>query len=362
MILLLLIIFCFIGLPSGFAAQPANWKADWEATVKAAEKEGQLVIYGPRGRDQEMLYGEVFGKAFPKIRVQYTPGRLSQMISRLMAEQRAGVRQVDLLLGGTDVLLGTFKDKGLLQPIRPLLVLPEVLDPSAWFKGKLLFADHEEKYIAMYRAVPYYTACINTNLIKPGELKSYWDLVNPKYKGKIASQDFSSGSARNQMYVIYIREDLGPKYLKRLVSEMDITISRNVVQLGDWLAQGKYSIALGGVDCPDLASKGLPVAPIILEGLAAVGAGNDPASMLATAPHPNASKVFLNWILSREGQMAFQKVTKENSLRIDIPKDGIVDPELMLDPKRQYLFTGLEEHKKKINDFEPWLESLVTKK
>jgi len=344
------------------AGQAANWKADWDATVRAAEKEGQLVIYSPRGREQEMLYSEIFPKSFPKIRVQYTPGRLSQMISRLMAEQRAGVRQVDLLLGGTDVLLGTFKDKGLLQPIRPLLVLPEVLDPAAWFKGKLLFADSEEKFIALYRAVPYSSACINTNLIKPGELKSYWDFVNPKWKAKIASQDFSSGSARNQMYVLYVREDLGPKYLKRLIGEMDITFSRNVVQLGDWLAQGKFAIALGGVDCSDLALKGLPVALIFLEGLAAVGAGNDPASMLASAPHPNASKVFLNWILSREGQIAFQKLTKENSLRIDIPKEGIVDPDLVLDPKRQYLFTGLEEHKKKINEFEPWLESLVPKK
>ena len=84
--------------------------------------------------------------------------------------------------------------------------------------------------------------------------------------------------------------------------------------------------------------------------------------MLASAPHPNASKVFLNWVLSREGQMAFQKITKENSLRVDIPKQGIVDPDLMLDPKGDYLFTGLEEHKKKINEFEPWLESLLPKK
>lgn len=359
---LLVLVCCLYSFAPGEAAQTPGWKADWEATIRAAEKEGQLVIYGPRGRDQEILYSEIFAKSFPKIHVQYTAGRLSQLISRLMAEQRAGVRQVDLLLGGTDVLLGTFKDKGLLQPIRPLLILPEVLDPSAWFKGKLLFADIEENYIAMYRAVPYSSACINTNLIKRGELKSYWDLVNPRWKGKIASQDFSSGSARNQMYVLYIREDLGPKYLRRLFGEMDIVISRNVVQLGDWLAQGKFAIALGGVDCPDLALKGLPVAPIFLEGLGAVGAGNDPASMLASAPHPNASKVFLNWVLSREGQMAFQKITKENSLRVDIPKQGIVDPDLMLDPKGDYLFTGLEEHKKKINEFEPWLESLLPKK
>jgi hypothetical protein len=93
-----------------FAGQSANWKADWDQTVRAAEKEGQLVIYGPRGRDQEMLYSEIFPKAFPKIRVYYTPGRMSEVTSRLMAEQRAGVRQVDCLLGGRDILLGTFKD------------------------------------------------------------------------------------------------------------------------------------------------------------------------------------------------------------------------------------------------------------
>src|SRR5262249_8881094 len=162
-----------------------------------------------------------------------------------------------------------------------------------------------------------------------------------------------SGSARNQMYVIYVRDDLGPTFLKRLFGEQDVTFSRNLVQLGDWVAQGKFPIVLGGVDCPDLALQGLPVTQVFLEGLTAAGACNRTASLLGTAHHPNASKVFLNWLLSRHGQMAFQKLTKENSSRVDIPKEGIVDPELMLDPKKQYLFTGLEEHKNKTNEFVP---------
>jgi len=339
-----------------------NWKADWDASLKAAEKESRLVIYGPTGRDQQTLYTDVFHKAFPKIQVNYTPGRISEIISRIMAEQRAGLRQVDLVLGGTDILLGTLKEKGLLQPIRPVLVLPEVLDNSGWFKGKLWFADFEQKYIAMWRAVPYVSACVNTHVIKPGEITSYWDLLNPRWKGKIVSQDLRIGSARNQMYAIYVRDDLGPKYLKRLYGEMDVTFSRNLQQLSDWVASGKFPIALGSADCQELTAKGLPVAPIFLEGLAAVGAGTDPAAFLASAPHTNAAKVFLNWILTREGQMAFQKLTKENSFRVDIPKEGVVDPAFVLDPKREYLFTGLEEYKNKINDFRPWLESLVQKK
>ena len=346
-----------------FAAQvQVNWKTDWEATRKAAEKEGRLVIYGPKGVDQQRLYTDVFQQSFPKIKVNYTPGRISEIISRIMAEQRAGIRQADLVLGGTDILLGTLKDKGFLQPIRPVLISPEVLDTSAWFKRKLWFADTEDRFVAMWRAVPYTAACINTNLIKANELKSYWDLLNPKWKGKIVSQDLRIGSARNQMYAIYVRGDLGPKYLTRLYSEMDITISRSLPQISDWIAADKFAIALGGIECQDMTGKGLPVTPIHLEGLAAVGAGTDPAAFLASAPHINAAKIFLNWILSREGQNQFQRLTRENSLRVDIPKEGIVDPFFILDPNREYLFTGLEEFKDKINEFRPWLESLVQKK
>ena len=361
-------IFLPILLLASFAVRNAapqdkpNWKTGWETTVRAAEKEGRLVIYGPTGRDQQTLYTDVFQQAFPKIRVYYTPGRISEIISRIMAEQRAGVREVDLVLGGTDILLGTLKEKGLLQPIRSVLVLPEVLDTSAWFKGKLWFADTEDKYVLMWRTVPYVAACINTNLVKQNEIKSYWDLLNPKWKGKIASQDLRVGSARNQMYGIYVREDLGPKYLKRLFGEMEITISRSLPQISDWVASGKFAVAIGGVDCLGMTAKGLPVASIHLEGLAAVGAGTDPAAFLASAPHSSAAKVFLNWVLTRDAQMSFQKLTRENSLRVDIPKEGVIDRYFILDPKREYLFTGLEEYKNKINDFRPWLESLAEKK
>ena len=55
-------------------------------------------------------------------------------------------------------------------------------------------------------------------------------------------------------------------------------------------------------------------------------------SIAKRAPHPNAAKVFINWLLSREGQISFQqeavkhKLRQSNSLRIDIPKD-IIPPE-----------------------------------
>ena len=177
------------------AAQPRpDWKAEWETTQRAAQKEGRLVVYGPPGVDQQKLYTEIFQQTFPKIKVNYTPGRISEIMSRIMAEQRAGMRQADLVLGGTDSLLGTLKEKGFLQPIRPVLVLPEILDTAAWFKGKLWFADKEDKFIPMWRAVPYTAACVNTNLVKATELKSYWDLL----AAQVERKDCFAGFARRQ--------------------------------------------------------------------------------------------------------------------------------------------------------------------
>src|SRR5262245_19867025 len=96
------------------APAPTNSKTDWEATQRAAEKKAKLVIYGPPGADQQKLYTEVFQQSFPKLKVNYTPGRISEIISRIMSEQRAGIRQADLVLGGTDILLGTLKEKNFL--------------------------------------------------------------------------------------------------------------------------------------------------------------------------------------------------------------------------------------------------------
>src|SRR5437762_10575254 len=93
----------------------------------------------------------------------------------------------------------------------------------------------------MWRAVPYTAACINTGLVKASELKSYWDLLQTRWKDKIVSQDLRIGSARNQMYTVYSRKDLGPEYLKRLYGEMDATISRSLPQTGDWIAGGKFA-------------------------------------------------------------------------------------------------------------------------
>lgn len=112
---------------------------------------------------------------------------------------------------------------------------------------------------------------------------------------------------------------------------MDVTLTRNEVQLVNWLSVGKFSIAFFTSEVRQARNQGLPVKEFNPSGFkegAAVGAtGRGGLSLINQAPHPNAARVFINWLLSREGQVHFQKVLQVwgiDSMRDDIPKDDVV--------------------------------------
>ena len=311
--------------------------------MEEAKEEGQLAIYGSGGK--EKVYVEAFQRANPGIRVIYTPGRSSSLVSRIMAERRSGKYLLDLMIGATKIPLSTLKPAGVLEPIRPLLILPEVLDTSAWFNNKIWFGDYEEKYVVMWQGGIQAPFAINTNLTKPREFNTYWDLLKSKWKGKISAQDpRTPGSGQNITYFMYATPSLGPKFLKRLFGEMDVKFARDKYQLVKWLAKGKNAINLfTQVDLKDIKA-GLPVAMVDVEGPAPVSSGGGTAAFLTHAPHPNAARVFINWLLTREGQIAFQRVTGSNSMRNDISKKAVANPGSILKEGRKYFITSMEKN------------------
>ena len=174
----------------------------------------------------------------------------------------------------------------------------------------------------------------NTQLLDPREYKSYWDFLNPKLKGKIISTDIRKvRGAGIPWQFLYYHPDLGPKYLRRLFGEMDVTMSADLRQAVDWLGTGKFALGLPiqGGTIYKAKNQGLPVDQFesyhFKEGVNLSSAFGSLA-LMNRAPHPNAAKVFINWLLSREGQTLFQKVISvpgdaRNSRRIDVPKDHI---------------------------------------
>lgn len=321
-----------LSVPATFAAQAEAWKAEWEKTLQAAKKEGRLVLYG--SADYEKLFAE-FQKKFPEIRVTGVYGRGADVAKRIMAERRAERYLGDLYLNGMTTGYNVFYKAKALDPLPPVLVLPEVTDQSKWWQGKHHYVDPENQYLFNINGEVRIVVGYNTKLVNAGEIKSYWDLLNPKWKGKIVAYDPTLGGAGDAMRFFYHEKSLGPDFIKRILTETDIVISTDTRQMGDWLAGGRFALSIFGpisrMDLDVMQVQGLPVGwfePDHLKEGAYITAGSGGVGLINRAPNPNAAKIALNWLLSREGQIAYQRLFLQgndgpDSLRIDIPKERV---------------------------------------
>jgi iron(III) transport system substrate-binding protein len=309
------------------------WQAEWEKTLKAAEEEGALVIYMTQAF--EPVFREAFQKKYPKIKVTTVTGRGFQLGQRVMSERRADKYIADLYISGNITPLTVFHRGKILEPIKPLLLLPEVLDTSGWYEGKHHYDDPENRYIFVFEGTPRSgEITFNTKQVNPAEIKSYWDLINPKWKGKFVSVDpLVSGPISAAQIFFYKHPDLGPEFIRRLHADTDMVIVRSNEQLLDWLSAGKYSFGFGARDVDTAITQGLPVSqfpPGSLKEGSSVTAYNGTLSFFNRAPHPNAAKVAVNWLLSREGQTTWLDHNQKSgglydSLREDISKEKVSD-------------------------------------
>lgn len=306
-------------------------KAEWEKTLEGGKREGQVTVYG--SDTFELFLRQDFQKRYPDIKVHYVGARGPIIGPRILSERRAEKYLVDLVMTGPGTPYRILYQAKILEPILPSLLLPEVLDQSKWFGGQHHYVDREEKYIFIYEAtVQSGDIAYNSKLVDPRELRSYWDLLNPKWKRNIVVMDPKvSGAVSRGVRFFFFQPQLGPTFLKRLFGETELTLSRDFTQMVDWLAVGKFSLAIFSSGVEDATKQGLPVREFFpghfAEG-AAISPFNGTVSLIKRAPHPNAVRVLLNWLLSRDGQIAVQKhlASEGNlreSLREDIPKDVI---------------------------------------
>ncbi|MSP37431.1 MAG: extracellular solute-binding protein [Deltaproteobacteria bacterium] len=326
-------LFCYLALCVNFsvAAQPPAWQSDWDKTVKAAEDEAAVVLYVTGAF--EPVFRDTFQKKYPKIKVTLVTGRGPDLSQRIMSERRAEKFAVDLYIGGNISPITVFHKAKILEPVKNLLLLPEVLDPAAWYEGKHHYDDAENRFIFVFEGTPRSgEITFNSKLVNPAEIKSYWDLLNPKWKGKIVSTDpFQSGPISAAQMFFYKQPELGPEFIRRLHSDTDITILRSNEQLMDWLSTGKYLFGFGARNVDDAMMQGLPLnqfAPAALKEGSSVTAYNGTLSYFNRAPHPNAAKVAANWLLSRDGQNAWLDANHKtgglyDSLREDISKEKV---------------------------------------
>jgi len=315
------------------AASTPGPETEWAKTVAAAKKEGKVAVFLYQRENIEAAV-KAFEKNYPDIQVVTAATPAAETGPRLMAERRAGKYLWDLCICGPTTPFGVLYPAKALDPIKPALLLPEVVDQSKWWEGKHHYMDAEGSHIFVFLgSVDMPNLFYNKNLVDPKEFKSYWDMVNAKWRGKIVALDpRQPGRQRVGARFIYNIPELGEKFLTRLFAEMDVALSRDDRQALDWLAVGKYALCLFCGNIETATAQGLPVGEFDVyrwkETPAITSGSNGSIALMNQAPHPNAARVFINWLLSREGQASFQKTMNSadllvESMRVDIAKDVV---------------------------------------
>ena len=334
-------------------AQAQDWKAEWDTTVVAAKKEGALTIMLPPNTAQRDFLTREWPKAFPGIELSQTVMDAGQWLQRLRIERQAGKFLWDLAMSGS-VATFTVKNDGFTDPIVPELILPDVKDPATWGGWDKVFYDKERKYsfaLRNYLKVPYYNAKVLPPELVAREKGNIF--LNPALKGNVVWNDPLIPSS-GESFAPIMREVLGDEGLATFVREQ-VVFSANMPDMVDRLVRGQFAMSLGPI-VPGFLGRyraaGLDVDIRALGNTPEMGAysntGGSNLIILKDRPHPNATRVFLNWYMSKPVATEIARLTHEDSSREDIPEQA--DPSERRVPGAQYSEPQREERHPELRD------------
>jgi len=338
-------------------AQTADWEKKWNAAIAAGKKEGSVVV---AGFPDPVMRKEIIPRFAARfgIQVEFIAGRSSEIAARVRNERRAGLYAMDVFLAGPDTTAQVLYKERILDPLRPLLILPEVTDASRWKNGKLWFADPEERYVMRPFSGVRSQLHINADHVKPDDLRAAADLLHPRWRGKIASEDPATvGAGANKAGRFLLQ--MGEEFVVKLYRDQKPAVSRERRQMADWLARGTHPICL---NCDEdnvrpLQQEGFKIEEIFeLPPIApTINASPWLLTVAGRAPHPNAALVFANWIVSREGLEIYSKGFGAPTLRRDVdesflnpaalPRSGV---RYFDEAEWQWITTGRQEASERV--------------
>jgi ABC-type Fe3+ transport system substrate-binding protein len=297
----------------------SDWKKEWERTLQEAKKDGKIVVGIPARAELRKALEAAFKPQFG-IDMELLTARGPQNASRIASEFKAGVKYFDAFIGGSGTYESLVYD-GMAEPLAPTLILPEVREEKYWWGGHI-WEDNVKTNRFLYSFIAdagtggfWY----NTNVAKPDDLRSLDDFLNPKWKGKVGFLDPRTPGSGQSIWS-FLWDIKGEGYLRKLVQQ-DLFVSRDQRQLADALAKDKLAFALGvsfytleGFITANLPVKELPK---LKEGAPASN-GSGVIGIVKNAPHPNAAKVFVNWLLGKQGQELYVKVMRQATRRLDV--------------------------------------------
>jgi iron(III) transport system substrate-binding protein len=321
--------------PAAKAAEPKPAEAkpaasgpgpDWDQLVADAKKEGTLAAVTGVGTAYRRILDQ-FQDAFPGITVEHTALRGSDFAARVRQERQANLYNYDIAQVPTTTALTVLRPAGTWEPVRPAITRPDVLDDKVWeggFDGG--WPDTDKKWAYAFANDKARSIWIHPSGVAEGEIKSFKDIINPKFKGKIALADPRT-EGRGYWPMTCLRANLGAAVaedlIRKLLTDMDPFIGTDARQMTEAMARGRYAVGIGAVDeqiIVDFQAQGVG------KELKAID-NNEEWSyvsgtniwLVANAPHPNAARLFINWLLTKDGQTIWSKELQTNSRRVDVP-------------------------------------------
>ena len=290
--------------PARAGAPPAE--AITPQLIEAAKKEAKVVLYSA----MDLPVGEKLGKAFeaqyPGIQMQIERSGSERLFQRIDQEFASGIRAADVVNSSDASHFITWKRNGWLAPFVTEDIaqhfLPEYRDPDGMSATTRIYLS----------SIAY-----NTNLVKPDDApKSFVDLLDPKWAGKmVKGHPAYSGTIMTTTFQL-VRE-LGWDYYEKLSKQRVMQVQSSTdppkkLALGERavMADGnEYNVVL-------LKESGQPVEPVYpSEGTPTV---SGPTGIFATAPHPNAARLFQAWLHTRETQQFFVDFTAQYSVHTQV--------------------------------------------
>jgi iron(III) transport system substrate-binding protein len=306
-----------LALPCGFAsAQGASTTADLaayagpdraEKLIAGAKKEGTVTLYTSANVDDMSVVTAAFEKKYG-VKVRVWRGSSENVVQRGVTEARGGRYDADIFETGGAAMESLHREKLLQQVKSPSQadLVPEALTAHGEWTGT-----RYNIFVAAY----------NTKLIKKDELpKSYDDLLDPKWKGKLGIE--TDDSDWFGAVIDLLGEQRGIKLFRDIVATNGISVRKGHTLLANLIISGEVPLALTtyAYRAVQLKNSGAPVDWFALPPTIARFEG---AGVARRAPHPNAAILFFDFMLTEAQELLRNRDYSLASRKVRPPTDGI---------------------------------------
>lgn len=291
---------------SSWSASAARAGSDAKI-IEAAKKEGAVSYYTTMTLSQSKKVVDKFQQKYPFIKPELFRGGGDEVLNRILNEARGGLNAWDVVSTRGDSVL-TLRNAKLIAPYR---------SPESKFIDRDMVDD--EGYWTAYYVNPYVLG-YNTKLVSKEEVpKNYDQLLDSRWKGKKISIDDSAYGFLAGLIRAWGKEK-AVEYFKKFAAQEPVPQRGNTNRVQLTMA-GEYPLIIAYAPTIQReTSKGHPMDWVPLEP---VPVQVNPMMLASKAPHPNAGKLFIDFLLSKEGQkmlVGFRRIPVREDVEPDPPR------------------------------------------